>query len=34
MYQRMTNKIFKHHIERNVEVYIDDIIVNNRMTNS
>src|SRR5436190_20731114 len=26
-YQRLVNKLFKHQIERNVEVYVDDMLV-------
>lgn len=31
--QRMVSKMFKHQIERNVNNYVDDIIVKNKMVN-
>lgn len=30
-YQRMVNKIFKHQIGRNVDVYVDNMIVKSRI---
>lgn len=30
----MVNKIFKHHFRRNVEVYIDDMIIKSKMVDT
>jgi len=29
-YQRLVNRMFRDHIGRNVEVYVDDMLVNSR----
>ena len=31
-YQRMVDKLFKHQIRRNMEVYVDDMIVKSKVT--
>ena len=32
-YQRLMNKIFSHQIRRNVQVYVDDILVKSQLEN-
>lgn len=34
IYQRIVNKIFKYHIGRNVEVYMDDMIARSKTANT
>lgn len=34
IYQRMVNKIFKHHIGRNIETYVNDTIVKSKIADS